>query len=136
MRVSGGQLLCSPSDVVEASTCTHRAITAFRVAHGVQVPPPATPSDAVAVRGGEHEAAVVRLAANVRALDTHVDFAQKLVDDVQEELHDTFVDTTWPACPRHLSHPLWYRDGSWYCERDGIAVAVLGGLRSLAPDRR
>jgi predicted RecB family nuclease len=59
MRVSDGQLLCSPSDVVEASTCTHRAITAFRVAHGVQAAPPVTSSDAVAVRGSEHEAAVV-----------------------------------------------------------------------------
>lgn len=31
-------------------------------------------------------------------------------------------------CPRHPNHPLWFRDGAWYCERDREALAELGGL--------
>jgi hypothetical protein len=50
------------------------------------------------------------------------------VNDVQQYFHDTFVDTTWPACPRHPRHPLWYRAGSWWCVQDGVAVASLGEL--------
>jgi hypothetical protein len=57
---------------------------------------------------------------------------QRAVDDVQQFLHDTFVDTTWPACPRHLNHPLWFRDGSWWCEADGVAIAKLGELKGGA----
>ena len=57
--------------------------------------------------------------------------AAKLVEDVQQEFHDTFVDTTWPACPRHGRHPLWYHeDGWWWCERDGVALYRLGDLPS------
>lgn len=40
-----------------------------------------------------------------------------------------FVDTVWPKCPRHR-HPLWFRDGSWWCERDDLCVARLGELES------
>jgi hypothetical protein len=50
---------------------------------------------------------------------------QRVVDDTQD-LMDTFLDTTWPACPRLPNHPLWFRDGAWYCERDGVALATLG----------
>jgi len=60
MRVSDGALLCSPSDVVEASTCAHRAVSAYQRAHGVEVVGASAVSEAVAVRGGEHEAAVVQ----------------------------------------------------------------------------
>jgi hypothetical protein len=28
------------------------------------------------------------------------------VEQLQQLLHDTFVDTTWPTCPRHRQHPL------------------------------
>lgn len=67
------------------------------------------------------------MAANVRALDRD-DFDDKVVEDVQQYFHDTFVDTTWPACPRHTNHPLWYRNGAWWCETDGVALARLGEL--------
>ncbi|MDB4909449.1 MAG: hypothetical protein JWO39_272 [Gemmatimonadetes bacterium] len=58
---------------------------------------------------------------------------EKVVGDVQQGLMDTYVDTTWPACPRHSNHPLWFRDDSWYCERDGVALAQLGGLPEILP---
>jgi hypothetical protein len=58
---------------------------------------------------------------------------EKVVEDVQQEFMDTFVDTTWPSCPRHPNHPLWLHDGRWYCERDGEALAALGGLKEILP---
>lgn len=66
-------------------------------------------------------------AEDVRELE-RPDGGEKLVNDVQQYFHDTFVDTTWPACPRHPRHPLWYRAGSWWCVEDGVAIAALGGL--------
>jgi hypothetical protein len=66
------------------------------------------------------------------------DYVQKVVDDVQQHLHDLRIDTTWPRCPRHLRHPLWFRDGWWWCECDTVAIARLGELgagSSLAFDR-
>ena len=80
---------------------------------------------------GESYRSLVRdAAANVRDLDV-ADGAAKVVEDVQQYLHDTSVDTTWPPCPRHLRHPLCYRDGAWWCERDGAALAPLGELRAV-----
>jgi hypothetical protein len=38
------------------------------------------------------------------------------------------VDTSWPHCPEHPHHPLWYSKGSWTCERSGRRVAPLGSL--------
>jgi hypothetical protein len=58
---------------------------------------------------------------------------EKVVGDVQQDLMDTFVDTTWPTCLRHPNHPLWFHDGAWYCDRDGEALAPLGGLREILP---
>jgi hypothetical protein len=66
-------------------------------------------------------------AANVEALGL-VARCEKLVEDVQQYFHDTFVDTTWPACPRHPAHPLEYRDGAWWCQRDAVPVAAVGDL--------
>lgn len=57
------------------------------------------------------------------------DFEQRVVDDVQQYLHDTFVDTSWPACPEHPNHPLWFSEGWWICEQSGLRAARLGGLR-------
>jgi hypothetical protein len=58
---------------------------------------------------------------------------RRVVDDTQQDLMDTFIDTTWPTCPRHPNHPLWFHDGAWYCERDDEALAKLGGLREILP---
>jgi hypothetical protein len=62
--------------------------------------------------------------------DDPAEFARWLVEDVQQYFHDAFVDTTWPACPRHPNHPLWFRDGWWCCGDDRLAR--LGEL-SLLP---
>ena len=64
--------------------------------------------------------------------DDPADFERRVVDDVQQYLHDTFVDTSWPACPEHPHHPLWYSDGWWKCDHSGRRVAALGGLRRTA----
>jgi hypothetical protein len=96
--------------------------------------------DVAATVGPAHEATVLAQAAHVRefAAETardhpdeppdSADLGQRVVDNVQEEFHDLWVDTTWPACQRHPNHPLWYRDGQWWCETDGVAIASLGNL--------
>ena len=59
----------------------------------------------------------------------------KVVEAVQQWLHDTFEHTTWPPCPRHLWHPLWLDDAHnrlvWRCTRDDVDVAPLGSLALL-----
>jgi hypothetical protein len=62
------------------------------------------------------------------------DYEQRVVDDVQQSIHDEFLDTTWPACPQHPNHPLWYSAGWWRCQRAG-AVARLGDLGSITSAR-
>lgn len=86
--------------------------------------------DVVVTLGEQYRGRVLEAAANVRTLHS-TDNGEKVVEDVQQYFHDTFVNTTWPACPRHVRHPLWYRDGSWWCEQDGIPIARIGELESL-----
>ena len=79
--------------------------------------------------GPGHESAVEEAAARMRLFsDGAADFEQRVVDDVQQNLHDTFADTTWPSCPHHPNHPLWYSEQWWRCEQNGIRVARLGEL--------
>jgi hypothetical protein len=55
--------------------------------------------------------------------------AETLVDSVQTYIHDCFIDPTWPACPLHGQHPLWFgRDNAWWCASDDVKVAALGTL--------
>jgi hypothetical protein len=94
----------------------------------------------VAVTVGEQHSALLRQAADTaRRLDLTADspmeWMDKIVQDVQQVLHDTFVDTTWPACPRHPRHPLWFRSGAWWCEANDARIAELGGL-APNPQRR
>ncbi len=63
------------------------------------------------------------------------EFRQKLVGDFQQRVHDEFIDSTWPTCPRHPTPPLWLDQGSWWCTRDQVVVAALGELRSMKADR-
>ncbi len=56
-------------------------------------------------------------------------FVEKVVEDVQQRLQDEFIDTTWPACPRHSNHPLDYTNGAWRCPRDDAIVTQLGSLK-------
>ena len=59
-------------------------------------------------------------------------YDEKVVEVVQQEFHDSFIDTTWPACPRHHRHPLWYHDGGWWwCQQDRVALCNLGDLSTL-----
>lgn len=39
----------------------------------------------------------------------------------------------WPRCPHHFDHPLTFRDGWWYCERDAAFIAAAGRLSSVVP---
>jgi hypothetical protein len=83
--------------------------------------------------GSDHQPVVEEAVARIRLLaDTPQDFEQRVVDDVQQWVHDTFLDTSWPGCPEHPNHPLWYAEGWWRCERTGMRVAPLGGLRRRA----
>jgi hypothetical protein len=62
-------------------------------------------------------------------------YDREVVDQFQQSVHDQHLDTTWPACPRHPNHPLWYGEDSqsWCCPLDGAAVAPLGGLAGILP---
>ena len=89
--------------------------------------------DLLNTTGSAHESVVTGAASHVRTFtDNPADFEQRVVDDVQQYLHDTFIDTSWPACPEHPHHPLWYSDGYWKCDHSGRLVAALGGLRPAA----
>jgi hypothetical protein len=80
-----------------------------------------------------YESAVEEAVNRVRMFtDDPAEFERRVVDDIQQYLHDTFVDTTWPACPEHPHHPLWYSDGWWKCDHSGRRVAALGALRRAA----
>src|SRR5438034_5088833 len=64
-------------------------------------------------------------------IDVPERFVEKVVEDVQQRLHDDWVDTVWPRCPRHGTHPLWFHDGAWFCDKDRVPVAQLGALVAL-----
>jgi hypothetical protein len=90
--------------------------------------------DVVVTVGEAHRNVVHQRAAEVRTLKIG-DLGAKLVDDVQQILHDTQVDTTWPRCPRHNRHPLWYRDSGWWCEQFDEQVFPLGALPPATVER-
>jgi len=48
---------------------------------------------------------------------------------------DWILNTTWPVCPRHPRHPLWYDvdKDAWCCVQDSDVVTPLGGLATLSP---
>lgn len=39
----------------------------------------------------------------------------------------------WPRCPHHFDHPLTYRDGWWYCDRDAAFIAQVGRVSQAVP---
>jgi hypothetical protein len=103
-------------------------------------------ADAVACLGEWSRANVLAVVANMETnarlwlesekslADVQRDFNRELVDHFQQEVHDEQWDTTWPACPRHPNHPLWYDDAreAWCCQQDGVVLARLGELASLS----
>jgi hypothetical protein len=88
---------------------------------------PLLEEDVVRTLGPRYTAIVRDAAANVEALGIAAR-CEKLVEDVQQYFQDMFVDTTWPPCPRHPAHPLTYRDGAWWCDRDTVPIAAIGDL--------
>ena len=61
-------------------------------------------------------------------------FLARVVEETQQWLHDTFIDTTWPRCPEHESHPLWLNDdesGGWACAATNTTVCPVGQLGTL-----
>ena len=83
--------------------------------------------------GPGHDERIVEAAARQRLhAGDAVAYVEAVVDEVQQLFHDTFVDTTWPACPHHPNHPLWYSAGWWRCDAILEPIARLGAL----PGRR
>lgn len=103
--------------------------------------------DCVPSLGERARAEVLRLAANYEVLaqewiDDGVSVAeaqrsvdQYFVDALQQTAHDLFWDSTWPTCPLHHRHPLWYEVDSdaWWCRQAQVAVAPLGALANIHP---
>ena len=101
--------------------------------------------DALPTLGERARAEVLQLVANYeqRAQEwiesgQSVEAAQRgfeaaIVDGLQEAAHDLYWDTTWPVCPRHAHHPLWYDESRqvWYCKQDSSVIAPLGHLADL-----
>jgi hypothetical protein len=88
-------------------------------------------ADVQATIGSGHDEAIIETAARRRLYaDVPAQYVCDVVDDVQQYFHDAFVDTTWPACPFHPNHPLWFSDGWWRCERVDEPIARLGTLSS------
>jgi hypothetical protein len=59
-------------------------------------------------------------------IDDPAYFVERVVEDVHNFILDDVI--TWPVCPHHPHHPLWYHDGAWICEQAGLVVAPLGEL--------
>jgi hypothetical protein len=87
--------------------------------------------DLASTVGEAYRELAVRYARTQREFSQGPDFIARVADEVQQELMDTFVDTTWPACPRQRTHPLWFKDGAWCCERDDVRIP-LGQLATTA----
>jgi hypothetical protein len=69
--------------------------------------------------GDGHEGLVSAVAAWFLPQAANVDeYVNGVVDGVQQELHDSYINTTWPRSPQHPHHPLWFHDDHWWCERD------------------
>jgi hypothetical protein len=88
-------------------------------------------ADVRATLGETHVRVVWSCARDAQSLEVD-DASRQLIDNVQQDFQDTFVDTTWPACPRHPNHPLEHADGFWHCPRDHAAIARLGELSRQA----
>jgi hypothetical protein len=94
-------------------------------------------ADVEATVGPGHDDRIVASAAHHRLYNQDaVRYTEAVVDDVQQYLHDNFVDTTWPACPHHPNHPLGFSNGMWWCGKIATPVAPLGGLSALEDRER
>lgn len=83
---------------------------------------------------GERHRKIVRFEAHIVATLDGPGLDDVLVDHVQQVIHHG-VHSTWPVCPRHAKHPLWYEDGGWWCTHDHVRIASLGELSGTSlPD--
>jgi hypothetical protein len=86
--------------------------------------------DVVATLGSAHLDVVRSTARHHRQFTDDRDwYLKRVVEDFQQYVHDCFIDTSWPACPVHPNHPMWFQGGWWIA--DGQRVAKLGGLGEL-----
>ncbi len=53
-------------------------------------------------------------------------YEEEFVSQVQQVIHDLRIDVSWPRCPKHADHPMWYSKGWWHA--DGSPYARLGEL--------
>lgn len=86
----------------------------------------------VAQTAGEAQAAKVdeasgRLRESAAGAPVAPERVASAIADVQRAVQGAGV-AGWPACPRHHDHPLEERDHLWYCPRDRVFVAEIGGL--------
>ena len=86
--------------------------------------------DVAATLGPAH-LAIVRTSArnNRRFAGDPSSYMERVVEDVQQYVHDCFIDTAWPACPAHPNHPMWFHAGWWVA--DGERRVRLGELGTL-----
>ena len=61
--------------------------------------------------------------------DDYDRYVERVAEDVQQYFHDVRISTTWPTCPRHPNHPMWFHEGWWCC---GGRIARLGELASIS----
>ena len=114
-----------------------------RALDGLETPPAPPPDDVihliapdlVATLGWTVDQAreVVATAGTVYEQDPEL-VAFQVAEEVQQWLHDSFLDTSWPPCPSHRHHPLWLAEEppfTWHCLRDATAVAPLGQLGTV-----
>jgi hypothetical protein len=93
-------------------------------------------ADVEATIGPGRDEAIIEAAARRRLYaEAPAQYVSGVVDDVQQFFHDTFVDTTWPSCPFHPNHPLWFSDGWWRCERIEEPIARLGAISGVNQER-
>jgi len=55
-------------------------------------------------------------------------FEQRVLENTQQRMHDEFVDSAWPQCPLHGTHPLWLADNRpwrWQCADVSIPIGEL-----------
>ena len=89
--------------------------------------------DLHATIGTGHDQMALENATRLRRFVDETDsYLERVVEDTQQDVHDAFIDTAWPKCPRHPHHPLWFHDGGWWCEKDAVRVASLRELTSAA----
>ena len=65
-------------------------------------------------------------------LDRSDSRGERLVEDVQQVIHDLHIDTVWPRCPLHGNHPMWLHGGEWACPVTNTPIVTLGKFGSVS----